>query len=54
MGRRNQYIQLVKVLHCKLPTKGKQLPDLALEVGPGGERITTVAANLMKRTQVKV
>ena len=24
-GRGNQYIQLVKVLHCKLPTIGKQL-----------------------------
>ena len=26
VGRGNQYIQLVKVLHCKLPTIGKQLP----------------------------
>ena len=26
--RRNQYIQLVKVLYCKLPTIGKQLPAL--------------------------
>ena len=25
-GRGNQYIQLVKVLYCKLPTSGKQLP----------------------------
>ena len=25
MGRGNQYIQLVKVLYCKLPTIGKQL-----------------------------
>ena len=24
-GRRNQYIQLAKVLYCKLPTIGKQL-----------------------------
>ena len=26
MGRGNQYIQLVMVLYCKLPTNGKQLP----------------------------
>ena len=26
MGRRNLYIQLVKVLYCKLPSVGKQLP----------------------------
>ena len=26
MGRGNQYTQLVKVLYCKLPTIGKQLP----------------------------
>ena len=25
-GRGNQYIQLVKVLYCKPPTNGKQLP----------------------------
>ena len=36
-GRGNQYIQLVKVLYCKLPTNGKQLPALPLEVGPGTE-----------------
>ena len=31
-GRGNQYIQLVKVLYCKLPTNGKTVP---LEVGVG-------------------
>ena len=36
-GRRNQYMQLVKVLYCKLPTNGKQLPAFPLEVGPGTE-----------------
>ena len=36
-GRGNQYIQLVKVLYCKLLTNGKQLPALPLEVGPGTE-----------------
>ena len=35
MGRGNQYIQLVKVLYCKLLSKGKQLPAFPLEVGPG-------------------
>ena len=34
-GRGNQYIQLVKVLYCKLPTNGKQLPAFPLEVGLG-------------------
>ena len=36
-GRRNQYIQLVKVLYYKLPTNGKQLPAFPLEVGLGTE-----------------
>ena len=34
-GRGNQYIYLVKVLYCKLPTNGKQLPAFQLEVRPG-------------------
>ena len=33
----NQYIQLVKVLYCKLPSNGKQLQAFPLEVGPGTE-----------------
>ena len=37
MGRGNQYIQLVKVLYCKLPINGKQLPAFPLEVRPGFE-----------------
>ena len=40
MGRwkgRGNHIQLVKVLYCKLPTTGKQLPAFPLEVGPGTE-----------------
>ena len=32
MGRRNQYIQLVKVLYCKLSTIGKQLPSFPHKV----------------------
>ena len=33
VGRRgNQYIQLVKVLYCKLPTIGKQLPTFPHKV----------------------
>ena len=36
-GRRNQYIQLVKVLYCKLLAHGKQLPGLTLEAVPGTE-----------------
>ena len=36
-GRGNQYIQLVKVLYCKLPTNGKQLPVFPLESVPGTE-----------------
>ena len=37
VGRGNQYIQLVKVLYCKLSINGKQLPAFPLEVGPGYE-----------------
>ena len=34
-GRRNQYTQFVRVLYCKLPTNGKQLPAFLLEAVPG-------------------
>ena len=37
MGRGNQYIQFVRVLYCKLPTNGKQLPAFVLEAVPGIE-----------------
>ena len=36
-GRGNQYIQLVKILYCKLLINGKQLPAFPLEVVPGSE-----------------
>ena len=34
-GRGNQYVQFVRVLYCKLPTNGKQLPAFPLEAVPG-------------------
>ena len=37
MGRGNHYIQLHKVLYCKLPTNAKHPPVFPLEVGPGFE-----------------
>ena len=30
-GRGNQYIEFARVVYCKLPTNGKQLPALPLE-----------------------
>ena len=36
-GRGNQYVQLVKVLYCKLRTDSKQLPAFPLEAVPGTE-----------------
>ena len=36
-GRGNQYIQLVKVLYCKLLTHSEQIPAFSIEVGPGIE-----------------
>ena len=33
IGRGNQYKQLFKVLHCKLPTNSKQLPAFHLRSG---------------------
>ena len=36
-GRGNQYIKFVRVLYCKLPTNGKQLPAFPLEAVPGIE-----------------
>ena len=50
-GRGNQYIQFDRVLYCKLPTNGKQLPAFPLEAVPGteppasgvvGESVTTL------------
>ena len=50
-GRGNQYIQFVRVLYCKLPTNGKQLPAFPLEAVLGveprpqevrGESVTTL------------
>ena len=32
-GRRNQHIQFIRVLYCKLPTNGKQEPAFPLEAG---------------------
>ena len=34
-GRGNQYIQFIRVLYCKLPTNGKQLPAFPLETVRG-------------------
>ena len=36
-GRGNQYIQFARVLYCKLPTNGKQLPAFPLETATGIE-----------------
>ena len=36
-GRGNQHMQFVRVLYCKLPTNGKQLPAFPLEAVPGIE-----------------
>ena len=40
MGRGNQYIQLLKVMYCKLPTNCKNLPAYPLEVRPGFELLS--------------
>ena len=34
-GRRNQYIEFVRDMYCKLPTNGKQLPAFPLEAVTG-------------------
>ena len=36
-GRGNQYIEFARVLYCKLPTNGKQLPAFPLEAVTGIE-----------------
>ena len=36
-GRGNQYMQFLRVLYCKLPTNGKQLPAFPLEAVLGIE-----------------
>ena len=41
MGRRNQYIQLIKVLYCKLLTNGKQLPAFPAGSRAGNQTLTS-------------
>ena len=36
-GRGNQYIEIARVLYCKLPTNGQQLPVFPLEAIRGIE-----------------
>ena len=36
-GRGNQYVEFARVLYCKLPTNGKQLPAFPLEAMTGIE-----------------
>ena len=36
-GRGNQYIELARVLYCKLPTNSKQLPTFPFEAVTGNE-----------------
>ena len=36
-GRGNQYIQFARVVYCKLPTNGKQLPGFPLKAMTGIE-----------------
>ena len=36
-GRGNQYIEFARILYCKLPTNGKQLPAFPFEALPGTE-----------------
>ena len=40
-GRGNQYIQFARVVYCKLPTNGKQLPAFPLKVITGIEPPTS-------------
>ena len=44
-GRGNQDIQFVRVLYCKLPTNGKQLPAFPLEAVPKIEPFNTLKVN---------
>ena len=46
-GRGNQNIQFVRVLYCKLPTNGKQLPAFPLEAVPGIEPRPHIAYSTM-------
>ena len=50
-GRGNQYIEFTRVVYCKLPTNGKQLPAFPLKDSHGdrtpasevgGESVTTL------------
>ena len=62
-GRGKQYIQFIRVLYCKLPTNGKQLPAFPLEAmlgtepqpqRVGGESVTTLPPWPLTCKQVSV
>ena len=54
-GRGSQYIQFVRVLYCKLPTNGKQLPAFPLEAVPGFQpRPQRWEARVLPAKQLKV
>ena len=41
-GRGNQYIEFTRVVYCKLPTNGKQLPAFPLKAMTGSNPVCTV------------
>ena len=40
-GRGNKYIEFARVVYCKLPTNGKQLPAIPLKAVMGIEPLTS-------------
>ena len=60
-GRGNQYIEFARVVYCKLPTNGKQLPAFPLEpvreLNPGlrgGRRECYHSATMAPATSLKL
>ena len=47
-GRGNQYIEFARVVYCKLPTNGKQLPAFPLKA------ITGIEPQPQSTTNVKI
>ena len=59
VGRGNQYIQLIKILYCKLSIIGKQLPTfphkvLGLNTEVGGECVTGNYFKLFKLHKINI
>ena len=53
-GRGNQYIEFARVVYCKLPTNGKQLPAFPLKAVTGIEPPTSEVGKFVVKLKLKI